>query len=285
MWKSGWARFVVAALLCGAVGWASPAKAYTWPGESANHTAVLAAMVIGQSCRGSLSRQERVEIRSYLAAKRREHERQQADPKSRTANPIQQEELDGLAQALAVLLTPDEVQKVVAYYARIAAEQQAAKDKTGAYPPIAWATMQRGVAGAFNRTFRRARSCDAGTLEFARDMAKRVRTARSAEAWLALFGRALGKHSRFGDLIVARVIGRKCPGVLSAAEADELQSYIERTLADFARTARRADAAAERAFLAKAEARYERGFAGCDGYPPIQARKALEQARGVKAQQ
>ena len=141
--------------------------------------------------------------------------------------------------------------------------------------------MQRGVAGAFNRTFRRARSCDADTLEFARDMAKRVRTAVSAEAWLALFGRALGKHGRFGDVIVGRVIGRRCAGVLSAAEAGELQTYIERTLADFAKTARRADAVAERAFLAKAEARYERGFAGCDGYPPIQARKALEQVRGV----
>ena len=67
------------------------------------------------------------------------------------------------------------------------------------------------------------------------------------------------------------------PGVLSAEEAGELQTYIERTLAEFARTARRADAVAERAFLAKAEARYERGFAGCDGFPPIQARKALEQ--------
>ena len=100
MWKSGWARFAVTAMLCGAAALASPAEAYKWPGDSANHTAVLAAMVIGQSCRGSLSRQERVEIRSYLAAKRREHERQQADPKSREANPIQQDQLDGLAQAL-----------------------------------------------------------------------------------------------------------------------------------------------------------------------------------------
>jgi len=285
MLKSGWARCVLTAVLCAVAGFASPAMAYTWPGEGANHTAVLAAMVIGQSCRGSLSRQERVEIRSYLSAKRREHEKQQADPKSREANPIQQDQLDGLAQALAVLLTPDEVQKVTAYYGRIAAEQQAAKDKTGTYPPIAWVTMQRGVAGAFNRTFRRARSCDAATLEFARDMAKRVRTAVSAEAWLALSGRALGKQSRFGDLIVGRVIGRKCPGVLSAAEAGELQSHIDRTLVEFARTARRAEAAAERTFLAKAEAKYERGFAGCDGFPPIQARKALEQARGTPARQ
>jgi hypothetical protein len=281
--KGGWARCVVAALLCGAVGLASPAEAYTWPGEGANHTAVLAAMVIGQSCRGSLSRQERVEIRSYLAAKRREHERQQADPKSREANPIRQDQLDGLAQALAVLLAPDEAQKAVAYYVRLAAELQAAKDKTGIYPPISWATMQRGVAGAFNRTFRRARSCDAGTLEFARDMAKRVRTAVAAEAWLALSGRALGKHARFGDVIVGRVIGRKCPGVLSAAEAGELQAYIDRTLAEFARTAKRADAVAEKAFVAKAEARYERGFGACDGYSPIQARKALEQVRGAAA--
>ena len=285
MLKSGWARCVLTAVLCAVAGFASPAMAYTWPGEGANHTAVLAAMVIGQSCRGSLSRQGRVEIRSYLSVKRREHEKQQADPKSREANPIQQDQLDGLAQALAVLLTPDEVQKVTAYYGRIAAEQQAAKDKTGTYPPIAWVTMQRGVAGAFNRTFRRARSCDAATLEFARDMAKRVRTAVSAEAWLALSGRALGKQSRFGDLIVGRVIGRKCPGVLSAAEAGELQSHIDRTLVEFARTARRAEAAAERTFLAKAEAKYERGFAGCVGFPPIQARKALEQARGTPARQ
>ena len=238
MWKCGWARVaVVAASLCSTVALASPAEAYTWPGESANHTAVLAAMVIGQSCRGSLSRQERVEIRSYLTAKRREHEKQQADPKSREANPIQQDQLDGLAQALGVMLAPDEVQKAIAYYGRLAAEQQAAKDKTGAYPPISWTTMQRGVAGAFNRKFGRARSCDAGTLEFARDMAKRVRTAVAAEAWLALSGRPLGKHGRFGDAIVGRVIGRKCAGVLSAEEAGELQSYIERTLADFARTA------------------------------------------------
>jgi hypothetical protein len=280
MWKSGWARVaVVAASLCSSVALASPAEAYTWPGESANHTAVLAAMVIGQSCRGSLSRQERVEIRTYLTAKRREHDKQQADAKSREVNPFQQDQLDGLAQALSVMLTPDEVQKTVAYYGRLAAEQQAAKDKTGTYPAISWATMQRGVAGAFNRKFRRARSCDAGTLEFARDMAKRVRTAVAAEAWLALLGRPLGKHGRFGDAIVGRVIGRKCPGVLSAEEAGELQTYIERTLAEFARTAKRADGVAERAFLAKAEARYERGFAGCDGFPPIQARKALEQIR------
>jgi hypothetical protein len=283
--ESRWARFVVAAMLCGTVAATSPASAYKWPGDGANHTAVLAAMVIGQSCRGSLSRQERVEIRTYLTAKRREHEKQQADPKSRDANPIQQDQLDGLAQALAVLLPPDEVQKVIAYYSGLAAEQQAAKDKTGAYPPISWATMQRGVAGAFNRIFRRARSCDADKLEFARDMAKRMRTAMSAEAWLALSGRALGKHGRFGDLIVGRVIGRKCPGVLSAAEAGELQAYIDRALGEFAKTARRADAVAERAFLAKAEARYESGFTGCDGYPPIQARKALEQVRGDAARQ
>ena len=101
MWKSGWARVaVVAASLCSSVALASPAEAYTWPGESANHTAVLAAMVIGQSCRGSLSRQERVEIRTYLTAKRREHEKQQADAKSREVNPFQQDQLDGLAQAL-----------------------------------------------------------------------------------------------------------------------------------------------------------------------------------------
>jgi hypothetical protein len=277
--KKARARFVLAAALCCLVAAASPAAAYKWPGDSANHTAVLAAMVIGQSCRGTLSRQERVEIRTYLSAKRREHERQQADPKAREANQIQQDQLDGLAQTLAVLLAPEDVQKAVTYYAQLAAEQQAAKDKTGAYPPISWATMQRGVAGAFNRTFRRTKRCDAGTLEFARDMARRVRSARSAEAWLALFGRPLGKHGRFGDLIVARVIGRKCPGVLSAAETGEVQSYIERTLADFARTARRADVASERAFLTKAEARYERGFAGCDGFPPTQARKALEQIR------
>src|SRR4029078_3051334 len=125
---------------------------------------------------------------------RREHEKHQADPKAREANPIQQDQLDGLAQALAVMLMPDEVQKATAYYARLAAEQQAAKDKTGTYPPISWVTMQRGVAGAFNRTLRRGRKCAAGTREFARDMAKRVRTAVSAEAWLALTGRALGKH-------------------------------------------------------------------------------------------
>jgi hypothetical protein len=284
MWKSGWARFVVGALLCGVVGSTSPAEAYTWPGEGANHTAVLAAMVIGQSCRGSLSRQERVEIRSYLTAKRREHERQQADAKSREA-PIQQDQLDGFAQGLAVLLPQDEVQKVIAYYSGVGAEAQATKDKSGTYPAISWATMQRGVAGAFNKRFRRAKSCDADTLEFARDMAKRVRTAVSAKAWLALSGRALGQHSRFGDLIVARVIGRKCPGVLSTAEAGELQSFIDRALAEFAKTARRADAVAERAFLAKSEARYERGLAGCDGYPPIQARKALEQVRGAAARQ
>ena len=164
---SKWARFVVAAIQCGSVITTSPAAAYKWPGEGADHTAVLAAMVIGQSCRGSLSRQERVEIRSYLSTKRHEHEKQQADPKSREANPIQQDQLDGLAQALAVLLMPDEVQKVTAYYARLAAEQQAAKDKTGTYPPISWVTMQRGVAGAFNRTFGRARNCDAATM-FAR---------------------------------------------------------------------------------------------------------------------
>jgi hypothetical protein len=275
------AHFVLAAALWCVVAAASPVAAYKWPGDGANHTAVLAAMVIGQSCRGTLSRQERVEIRTYLTAKRREHERQQADPKAREANQIQQDQLDGLAQALAVLLPPDDVQKTVAYYSRLAAEQQAAKDKTGTYPPLAWATMQRGVAGAFNRTFRRSKRCDAGTLEFARDMAKRVRTARSAAAWLALFGRPLGRHGRFGDLIVGRVIGRKCAGALSAEEAGELQAYIERTLAEFARGAKRADAAAERAFLSKAEAKYERGFAGCDGYAPIQARQAIEQVRAA----
>jgi len=93
---------------------------------------------------------------------------------------------------------------------------------------------------------------------------------------------AIGEEEQL-DEVVGRVIGRKCPGVLSAAEAGELQSHIDRTLAEFARTARRAEAAAERTFLAKAEAKYERGFAGCDGFPPIQARKALEQARGTPA--
>jgi hypothetical protein len=282
--ESNWARFVVAAMLCGTVASASPAAAHKWPGDGAHHMAVLAAMVIGQSCRGSLSRQERVEMRTYLTAKRREHEKQQADPKSREANQIQQDQLDGLAQALAVLIAPDQVQKVTAYYSRVATEQQAAKDKSGTYPPLSWATVQRGVAGAFNRALRRTGSCDADNLEFARDMAKRVRTAMSAEAWLALSGRPLGKHGRFGDVIVARVIGRKCPDVLSAAETAELQAYIDRTFAELARTAKRADAA-ERAFLAKAEARYERGFAGCEGYPAIQARKALEQARGGAAPQ
>jgi hypothetical protein len=283
MLKMARARLVLAATLCGAVS-ILPAAAYKWPGDSADHAAVLGAVVIAQTCRGSLSRQERVEIRSYLAAKRREHERQQADRKARTANPIQQNQLDGLAQALtAVLLTPDEVQKAIVYYSRMARELEAGKDAAGTYPPVSWAAMQRGVAGAFSSKLRRANSCDAGTLEFARDMARRVRTAVSAEAWLALSGRALGKHSRFGDLIVGRVVGRKCPGVLSAAEAKELHVYIDRALAEFARTARRADAVAERAFLAKAEAKYEGGFAGCDGFPPIQARNALEQARGAPA--
>jgi outer membrane lipase/esterase len=99
---------------------------------------------------------------------------------------------------------------------------------------------------------------------------------RFCKGSLGLVGKDLGSNRRFGDVIVAKVIGQKCPGILSAPEIAELQTFIDRLIADFTKSAKPADAAAKTAWLADAEAKLARGFHGPDACTGILANSGEE---------